>query len=95
MTYGEAYTRVKLSLHMVDGEFVSIPIPYHKEQMNKDAAAKYYTKKIRNEFKRLGYEFKERVKYVEAEPQMNEFDKVEDYYDYFDATRHRDSLMVA
>ena len=90
MTYGEAYTAVKLSLHMRDGEFKTIPIPYRANKMSRRDAAKYYNSKCRDVFEKLGYKYEEKKSSLYPHSEWTEpyyvstpdgFDNVQDYYD--------------
>lgn len=65
ITYGEAYTAVKESLMMVKGDWITIKKPIHRDQMDKDSASKYYTKKLK---KIWGNIYKEAIpdRYVRA-----------------------------
>jgi len=87
MTYGEAHTAVKFSLRMVDGNFVTIDIPSHDKQMSRQDATKYYSNKAKKVFESLGYKCKER------ELVLKDFDCVDDYFDYFEASRLKAAMQ--
>ena len=55
LTYGEAHIEYKNSLHLATGGELAGELPSHKKRMPRKEAAKYYTAKIRAEFKKLGY----------------------------------------
>ena len=96
LTYGEAYTAVKLSLHMEDGKFKTIPIPSSADKMNRIDAAKYYNSKCRDVFEKLGYKYEEKKSSLYPHSEWTEpyyvstpdgFDSVDDYYDYHETSK--------
>ena len=96
LTYGEAYTAVKLSLHMEDGKFKTIPIPSSADKMNRRDAAKYYNSKCRDVFEKLGYKYEEKKSSLYPHSEWTEpyyvstpdgFDSVDDYYDYHETSK--------
>lgn len=48
-TYGEAHIKVKRSMRMIAGRWVSIKMPAHLPQMSKEDAGRYYNEKL-NEY---------------------------------------------
>lgn len=51
-TYGEAYTFLKLSMRMVNGEWVTVKPPKHRPRMSRKDAAKYYNRKLNEYWKK-------------------------------------------
>ena len=90
MTYGEAHTKVKLSLHMVKGRFTTCDLPKHKARMNKYLAGKYYRNKIDKYFCIDRNAFVEKD---DTELTVKDFDSVEEYYDYFEAVKARKATI--
>jgi len=98
MTYGEAHTKIKLSLRMEKGIWVHDEKPKHKPRMNEEDAALYYTNKFRTHY---GLEQKEHSSFgafklvsprkirkgLKLEPTMRDFDKPEHYHDYYEALK--------
>ncbi len=46
MSYGEAYTHLKMNVKMVEGEWINIPVPKHKPKMSRAEATEYYSSKF-------------------------------------------------
>jgi len=77
MTYGEAYIKEKESIQLIKGVWTqTLTFDKKPKRMNREDAAEYYTNKI-NEY--FGIEKK-----TDA---VNNFDSVDDYYDYHEALR--------
>lgn len=86
MTYGEAHTIVKCGIEMIDGKWKSLKLPKCRSRMSRDEAGKYYTEKINEEFKRLGYRLKSDVDY-------SDFRTADEYFDYFEALKIYNKLF--
>ena len=90
LTYGEAHTKVKMSLRMENGRFVADAKKPHIEKMNRKEAIEYYNAKFASYF---GVEPRKDVKEYK-EPTVRDFDSVESYYDYFEALRIKERLIA-
>jgi len=64
LTYGEAHTKRKLSMRMVNGEFIFDDMENHLQRMSENDALNYYIKKFNLYF---GIEVKESINYFTKE----------------------------
>ncbi len=86
LTYGEAHTREKESLSLINGEWVqTVHIIKKPQRMSREDANKYYTNKIRNYF---GVK-KEPVFYIRD----REFENATEEYDYYEAMKYKEELL--
>lgn len=101
-TFGEAHILVKESLHLEDGSWKAIVLPYHKPQMNKADTLAYYTEKINRimgwnkkvKFTPEVFAIPEAVRYEMGD--LEGFDSVDDLFGFYEAEKIKISLgMVA
>jgi hypothetical protein len=88
VTYGEAHTERKMSMRMVKGKWIATPLRQHKDQMSRDQASEYYTKKLRELYKSQGKKITRPRKRRPIEPTLIDFDgNVDDLYGYYEAQK--------